>query len=586
MRRHGNDPSRIHTAALRELLTGFTHQALGIDAGRFAYAMPCGAGKTLGMIVWLASAWKLGIRISVAVSASQIEALCKIKDALIEYGVPEAIIGVRHSYGAAARHPDTGDDDRPIMLVSHERIRRGRDHGLFCRHLGIARDLLIWDESLIAAETTSLALTSASVAARGVLSVLPPASPLRVALARDLTVLNAEAGRLRSDPAATPATLELLRGVDLQAARAELLGLRGRDRMQHAAIETVKDYLQLAQRPVAIAVPAAGDSNDGLIHYSPVIDPELTNIAVLDASFPIRLLARGGNLVSRTTPAMRQCKRYERVYVHLARVGAGRRGWGKGKKWDGKTERELVRLTVEAVRKTPQGDPILVFTFKDAPTHALKEGLTRAGIDLAEQIAVNGVLRPRISWLTWGRETSLNEYGHCKHVILVGVLRRSHLDLAACKAGLLDSINHRAKKQELSELALSEMAHCVLQAMNRGACRRVDAEGQAHAMNLTIFAYAPGLKGALDECLPGVEWVEEIPASAGSRTAHLTQKVAAYLDGLSPDMVSISVNKLKGAVKSDLGADAWSTAIQGALKGPAGWCQPKGSRSLIRKHAA
>ena len=96
---HGNGISLDHALALRQLLSGLTDQGLRINKGRFAYALPCGAGKTLSVISWIAAQHHLGLKLSIAVSAQQIEALCSIKAGLIKAGVSESLIGIRHTKG-------------------------------------------------------------------------------------------------------------------------------------------------------------------------------------------------------------------------------------------------------------------------------------------------------------------------------------------------------------------------------------------------------------------------------------------------------------------------------------------------------
>lgn len=600
MQKHGNRISDTHSRALRDLLTGLTHQALGIDTGRFAYAMPCGAGKTLGMIVWIAAAWELGIRLSVAVSASQIKALGKIKGQLIERGVPESVIGLRHSYtgdAAAGLYPDTGDDDRPIMLVSHERIHRNREHEQFCKHLGASRNLLIWDESLLASRARSLSWVSVEGAARIVFSMMHPASPLRAALARAMHDLSGEVDRQRQTKGATPRPFTLLADVDVQAAIAELQGLRCRDPLQRASAGTMRDLLKLAQLPVSVAMPGSGALNDGLIHYSPAIDPALQNIAVLDASFAVRTLAQGGGLEDCTTPAMRKCKTYEQVTVCHVPLATGRHTL-----MGAKHMAELARHTAAAHRAAPAGERVLIFTFKDlerrrtrgdkpCPMSALQRGLQAEGIDLELHLPEP---KRRTQFLTWGNETSLNEFSDCRHVVMAGVLRRNHLDLTACMAGHRDDPGYRMKQKELKNLELSEIAHCTLQGMSRGACRTVDADSRAGAMRLTILANVKGLREALTDSLPGVQWSEAgKPDAADTRTARTAQRISAHLRGLPPACSSVSVSALKKAVRQpgqrDLGTDAFADAIDKALRALVmeghHWHQPPGTRSLHRTAA-
>ena len=156
LRSYGNDVSPLQAAGLKQLMAGMSRQGLGIEPGRCAYGLPPGTGKTQSVIAWIAATWKLGLKLSVSVSAAHIEALCDIKRSLIKGGVPERAIGLRHAYGAAASEPDTGELDRRIMLVSHSRMRGGGNTYLFSHHEGKPRDLLIWDETLMTADAESL----------------------------------------------------------------------------------------------------------------------------------------------------------------------------------------------------------------------------------------------------------------------------------------------------------------------------------------------------------------------------------------------------------------------------------------------
>lgn len=125
-----------------------------------------GTGKTQSVVAWIAATWKLGLKLSVSVSAAHIEALCDIKRSLVAAGVPERAIGLRHAYGANASEPDTGELDRRIMLVSHSRMRGGGNTYLFSHHDGKPRDLLIWDETLMTADAGAAFLARRQISLR------------------------------------------------------------------------------------------------------------------------------------------------------------------------------------------------------------------------------------------------------------------------------------------------------------------------------------------------------------------------------------------------------------------------------------
>jgi hypothetical protein len=277
---HGNNVGPIHALALHQLMEGMSNQALGIAAGRFAYGLPPGTGKTQSVIAWLAATWELGLGLSVSVSAAQIEALCDIKRDLIAACVPANRIGLRHTYGADATEPDTGEADRPIMLVSHARIRGGRNATLFSHHLDRPRDLLIWDETLMTTRAESLSWQDVKTAAGRVGEDVPPGSALSSCLKAAVEALGHEVEAQESAP---PAPSILIDASDLEAAQeqARVLGDWGSP-MRRAAVKTIQTLMTMVARPVAVARTRSGASGDGVIRYSVAVDPETRSVSVRD----------------------------------------------------------------------------------------------------------------------------------------------------------------------------------------------------------------------------------------------------------------------------------------------------------------
>lgn len=127
-------------------------------------------------------------------------------------------------------------------------------------------------------------------------------------------------------------------------------------------------------------------------------------------------------------------------------------------------DRKAVREVVEVVRNVPPEQAVLIFTYKTRPGEkvdykgVLMRDLERAGVDVNATIDTTQGPRPRINVLTWGQETSLNEYEHCSHVLLAGVLQRSSVDLAACYLGQKDTLLGDVPATELSDLKRSYAA--------------------------------------------------------------------------------------------------------------------------------
>lgn len=162
---HGNKPGDAHGAALMELVGTMTEYAYGKAYGRKAFGLPTGCGKTSAIISWITAIHRLGLEdIAVSVAASQVEALCGIKRKLIEHGVPEHQIGLKHSQDGIASEPSTGREDRRFQLVTHARVRAGNDDELFLKHKGSRRKVMIYDETLFRSDTASVPMHEVSVA--------------------------------------------------------------------------------------------------------------------------------------------------------------------------------------------------------------------------------------------------------------------------------------------------------------------------------------------------------------------------------------------------------------------------------------
>ena len=561
LRGHGNDVSPLHALALRQLMEGMSNQGLGVAPGRFAYGLPPGTGKTQSVIAWIAAAWELRLGLSVAVSAAQIEALCAIKRDLLAAGIPGSDIGLRHSYGNLASEPDTGDEDRPIMLVSHTRIRGGRNAVLSSYHKGRVRDLLIWDETLMTANAESLSWQEVRSAAERLKGELRAESALALALQAAIESLGRE---LDAQAHAPPSPSILISASDLEAAQeqAKALGDWG-EPMRRAAVKTVRALTRMIERPVSVARTGSGASGDGVIRYTIAVDPGLSNIVVLDASHPIRILAKNGGVVDRTTAEMRECKSYEKVFVCEISMPAGKTSLSNEVELN-----NVAARVADVIRQVTPSDHVLLVTFKgegDRLPGRLKARLmNHEGIDTSAK--VDGV--PRLEILTWGQETSLNTLRHCEHVILIGVLRRNSLDLAASAAAAANDLSFRLTFDDRRELETSEMAHCVLQAMNRGSCRVMTEAGKADTMQLTIIGQVAGVKETLSDVLPGVQWIRPIPdhrPRAGSRTTEAAKAIQTLLRSVPVEQTALSIRKVKAAAGPSLGRDSWRVALSHGL---------------------
>ncbi|MCC8405228.1 hypothetical protein LJ655_25695, partial [Paraburkholderia sp. MMS20-SJTN17] len=513
---------------------------------------------------------------------------------LIRAGIHEESIGLLHQYkydsvrsaeevgpgtGYASEPATSPDREYPILLLSHARIQ----NGCTATFQGRPRSLLIWDESLIS--TTAKAMSVQEI--RRVRNHAETDKPeLLPHLDKIVSVIDAELAALKADPSRKPRLLaELLPLGEFVEAGETANSLSQHDKAASWLRDEVLNLLALISLPVSVLMTGNGDTGDGIVRYAITVPDELSNVAVLDASYVIRDLTQAdASIVDRTTPEMLGYKSYSNVTVNQVKLATGKQAMSDSVEASKPAAHELQKV-IDAV---PPDECVLVFTFKDARQKLIRN-LRQLGVNLDAMVEIDGKPRRRIEVLTWGQETSRNDLLHCRHVVMAGVLRRNPLELAAALSGQqrLGESPRLHTAGALRRLNVSEMAHSVLQGMNRGACRVMDGDGQAQRMKLTILVAGAGageLREALQPVLPGVVWrVREPATKSPSRTQQARRAIATFLTETNENRVP--VRALRGAVGIELGTDAMRTAVDSALQDlrDAGHCWRRDARSLVRE---
>src|SRR5947209_3008221 len=173
----GNRLNDQHRQALRRMLEIYSSMACGEIAGRLAFDLPTGCGKTQSLIAWCQAVHETKSGRSAVIATSKVEELCNIKRKLIGKGIPEECIGLTHSkthdpkradewlrtrdpsvlkqsgQTEYASLPRTADNKaRQFLLATHSRVQSRRtDLDLLNTFNGRPRNLVFWDESLLAA---------------------------------------------------------------------------------------------------------------------------------------------------------------------------------------------------------------------------------------------------------------------------------------------------------------------------------------------------------------------------------------------------------------------------------------------------
>ena len=468
---HRNKPGELQRAALYELLYTLTGYAFKTESGRQAFGLAAGAGKTSAVVAFITALHRLGFdHVAVSVAASKVEALCGIKAKLIANGVPEELIGLKHSHGQTASQPSTGNDDRRFQLVTHARVRGGTDRDLFISHQGQKRAVMIYDETLFRSDTFAVSDFSFAhaLAGFGILSKFSGAkyesllayltecgAMIEKGLADAQALLNNEGREVTIN-------LRPLDQITLDGYLAQLSSIPGTE------YEALQDLLQISQNPLRIIVT---QQRNGVIWFKVSVPEDLKNVVILDASHPIRDLVSLDKTI-RTAGSFHDLdvKRFDLVTIYQMLSSGSRTSITDSFRQVNKENRAVSREIVEVIKGNPEAKGILLFTFKKRDTDIAKllmNDMADAGIDLDKR---NADGRKRINLLTWGDECSLNGLEHCDVVIMAGVLHRSYLDLAATIVGQVEDLGAKVDNALTTKMFNSELAHLIYQGASRGSC--------------------------------------------------------------------------------------------------------------------
>lgn len=552
LRANGNYLSLDHRHAGWQLLRAMVDQLYWVVTGRYAYALHCGAGKTQAVVALLAAMVSLqvfGSGKTVMVVAQQVKALCEIKQKLIDAGVPEQDVGIMHSMTSAA-FPSTGDEKRPIMLVTHARIQQDGSLPECCRNKdGKLHDLVIWDEALISTDAVTLTLDSTLTALRHFADSGKCSTVAEVykRLAHEIEREKATQQAGQSPHALSPTVTEH----EAELMQQELRGIGYLDSTGHALREQSTSAVSLIRNPISLVDSRYGGSAT-LIRYIVKVPDALANIVILDASHAIDELRQADSTIrSGTTEAMVSFKDFGNVTVTHYPVASGR-----STMQDGKAISEAVRIA----KGLPQDARVLFVIFKDLHESRLKDELRAACLP------VNRTMPDGKDWLnviTWGKHTSDNSYTDCSHVVIVGLHRLPRQTLASKLAAQTRDLTHRRDISGLLGLEQSVIAGDVMQAMNRGCMRLTDAEGKAHPMKVHIIA-RDDLRQLLEKAMPGLQW-ETIEVKAPTKTEDAARLIVDYLNGLPEERRKVSLKALFPAAGVHLGKDAKAEAVKMAL---------------------
>jgi hypothetical protein len=553
LERFGNTLSIKHKTALYILCDSFTRVATNQLQGRWAFGLPTGTGKTRAIIEWATAVHMHNAPFSLAVSASKIEALCTLKQDMIDNGIPEEKIGLLYHADKTGLKfkPTAENDDRQFMLITHQRIRANAANlRQYNQYKGQPRNLLIYDESLLTSDVSHFEFTALMEAFAAILERtkrnLEEHASIHNYVTECKALMEAHFDNYLTDVA------EYIEQPYLDSRVAE------RYAEEWKKDTTISNFLRLANTNLRMVKSGKA----AIVTYRIVMPEQLKNVVFLDASFPIRKLVHYDKSIknAETLPdcvkmgvKFHEFKKYDQVDLYRLRSYGGRNSMDRGFRGD----RNIVKEVVKVVQTIPQDEAVLLFVYrlqqKGETNYAriLLNELHSAGVDISARLPTG---QDRIVVQTWGNETSLNCYSYCQHVFLVGILHRDDTELMASYFGQVNDLKAAIDKTITRDLSLSERAHLAYQALSRGTCR-LNQNDQARQMKGYVVEIDPEIETSLSEVMPGATWHVWKPFFVQETDTVLSQwkgLVEKYLTGLPTDVGRVSSQVLKRSIQ---GAD-------------------------------
>lgn len=534
MARYGPDNlSDDHVGSLTAVASQLSHMAdapVGpeAEAQHIGIDLQTGAGKTLMAKSWMAAVHELDRPYAVALAATEIEALCQIKRELIkDFGIPEAKIGLLHTDPKASEPSDPVEalPKKQFLLLTHNMVRTGqRNLDTFWKYQDRARDLLIYDETLLYSEALYLKVQDVNGAAIDVGASAKTRSEL-VPLARFL--------------AACRDAIEVKPSVVVALPELKDFGLDP-DANWHRASDRYSDVIRALIKEAGSAVRMMPSGHNVVIGFKEKISDEIKSIVSLDASYPIRYLAHLGGL---EIVEKRQGNiDYSPLTIEHFAWNSGRGSIKRECKQELK-DRRLVRGLADWINEQPANEKVLIWTFK-----------ARDGVDIPEELRrglrYHGISEGRYEIATHGSLKGSNTHKDISRIAFYGVFYPSPPVVGGLMLGQYR--NHAADLDGLEEAYTGEVVHELYQEISRCSVRKIGngKAGQATVLLPIGRHYGEILtrlygEDAFNNCRP-IHRVDLRKACAGelSKTEQVAEAVLQYLAKQHPDITQLSTRQI------------------------------------------
>jgi hypothetical protein len=587
--RYGNTPHAQHREALKIVCESAIRCLYSPSDIRRAFPLETGMGKTTIVKALCQLIVKQNLDRGILVTCYRIEDLGELRKEMIESGVPEKEVAIVHSSADYAKQYPSVEKDRipyhRILLASHERIKTerksyagpdefmqffGRDHKLR------KRDLVLWDEGLIDAESYHVSKSDLldSIALwldryeRMLAEWRLPTDEWRTKYCEFKEYLEDAQKKLwgaTDDLISLPHLNSQWR--DIKYMTSNLLCRRKGDNAGHA--KNLGRLAEFAERGQVRVVPLRGDA--GLVQYEQTIDECFNKILILDASCPIRELAKyDGKLTIHRLPIT---KNYAKVCLRWVDAKGSKSSFENDE--DGKHFKSyadyFLWLVEHMYGKLDEG---IVFCHLDRETRV------REVINKAQELRGPGA--GSIHLLHWGMHRASNKYRNARWVFFWGIQYLPVQAIAALIIGQIGRLDYSFLDREIDEVQGSEIAEGVYQAASRGHSRTTN-EGMAGEQLIDLIIPQDAARRVLpllEEVMPGIQ-IEQVdtghfpkPVRKNAKDyIELGETIRAHVANQSSSEVKVSTKALIKALELPIksGSSLWKNAMSYAADRLQGW---------------
>lgn len=418
-----NEPHDHSIRSFHTLLAGMVDGENRNLHGSWGWGAPTGWGKSTGLCAFFAAAertgkllgqpdraWDHNTHLSAIVTAAKIESLYILEKLMLKMGVPAHRVMVLHADTTGDYRPSDEGKDAPICLVAHNKLKHVArkwssedEHTKFLSYRGEVRDICLVDEAFNDAETTYVdegfladalkTLVGKARSDRGMYALLlDTLGPLLTMIETENARQEGLSGLERAEGMIHPPALSKAEVIELVRQVKSI-------RMMKDAHRLLLTFLSMLPAPIRLF----RGKQSGVVSVVNTMPLCLTNRIELNASFEIGMLSALNPSMKNADDHFPMLQKLQSVYglEGLAdiidysdmRVTHLQRGGGKSTmsrhlediRKQTESTKEVLDFYIEAIKATPEGECVLVFTYLDDGVEyvqQLKRVFKKAGIDV------------------------------------------------------------------------------------------------------------------------------------------------------------------------------------------------------------